>query len=314
MLTVLEIIPRPILNRSMLDLTPEQQAQIKLVDFVDRYITTRRGEIKSLRAVELTLDRMAQMLPDVPMSKLRRIDIASYVVTRRKSDAANGTINCELLTLSAAINYVCQRWDWTMPNPVPGQYTKWPTGRLRYLDSTEKRRLIEAAAQSRKRYAHVLPDLIELAVNTGMRKNEMLYLTWDRICFEGNSIILTKDDTKNARPRVLPMNKGARAAIESRERWGNEHCEDSRWVFADKAGERVKSVYASWCQAVKQAEIEDFRIHDLRHTFASWLVMEGVSLYVVRDLLGHSSIKMTERYAHLAQSALVQAVAVLDGK
>lgn len=298
----------------MLDLNPEQQSKIRLVDFVDRYITVRRGEIKSIRAVELTLIRMALALPDVPICQLRKVDVASYVSQRRLSGASNGTVNCELLTLSAAINYVCRRWDWDIPNPVPGQYVKWPSGRLRYLNTNEKRQLIYAAGQVRRRGSHVLQDFVVMAINTGMRKNEILDLTWDRVCLETGSVILRSDDTKNARPRVIPLNKEAMSAIKSRRRFVHAHCKESRWVFADRSGERVKSIYASWREALDQAGIVDFRIHDLRHTFASWLVMEGVSLYVVRDLLGHSSIKMTERYAHLAQSALVQAVAVLDGK
>lgn len=296
----------------MLDLDLEQQSQIRLANFADRYVDARRGELKSIRAVELTLIRMASALPDVPMRQLRKVDIACYVSQRRKSGASNGTINCELLTLSAAINYVCRRWDWSIPNPVPGQYVKWPAGRLRYLDTSEKRQLLDAAGQVRRRGSHVLPDFVAMAINTGMRKNEILGLTWDRVCLKAGSVILRSDDTKNARPRVLPLNKEARAAVESRRQWVHKHCRDSRWVFADRSGERVKSIYASWREALEQAGIEDFRIHDLRHTFASWLVMKGISLYVVRDLLGHSSIKMTERYAHLAQSALVQAVAVLD--
>lgn len=297
-----------------LDLDLDQQVSIQLSDFVDRYVDTRRGELKSHRAMELTLNRMITMLPHVSLSKLRRNDIAQYVVSRRKAGAANGTINCELLILSAAINYARNRWDWQISNPVPGQYVKWSPGRLRYLEPPEKRQLINAAGDVSKRGAHVLPDFLYVAVNTGMRKNEMLDLTCDRVRLQASSIILTAEDTKNSRPRTVPLNKEAKAAIESRLRFRKKYCSGSRWVFADKSGERVKSIYASFVEARDRAKIEDFRIHDLRHTFASWLVMEGVSLYVVRDLLGHSSIKMTERYAHLAQSALVQAVAVLDGK
>ena len=111
---------------------------------------------------------------------------------------------------------------------------------------------------------------------------------------------------------MVPLNKDALKAIRSRDRYRKRYCKDSQWVFADESGERVKTVYPAFWETLELSGIEDFRIHDLRHTFASWLVMRGVSLYVVRDLLGHSSIKMTERYAHLAQSALVQAVAVLD--
>lgn len=298
----------------MLDLSPEHQTQIKLSDFSERYVDARRGEIKSHRAVELTLARMAAILPDVPIDQLRKLDIASFVITRRKSGASNGTINCELLTLSAALNYARKRWGWQVGNPVPGQYVRWPAGRLRYLQADERDRLFAAAVRARKRGAHALPDFLLLAVNTGMRKEEMLGLTWSRVRFDTTSITLTADHTKNARPRVLPLNKEARSALEARREWNQKNCKRSPWVFADENGERVKSVYPAFWESLELAEIEDFRIHDLRHTFASWLVMKGVSLYVVRDLLGHSSIKMTERYAHLAQSALVQAVAVLDEK
>lgn len=96
---------------------------------------------------------------------------------------------------------------------------------------------------------------------------------------------------------------------------GNE----TQWVFARRkngeavsGGERVKALDWLFRKAVKLAGIEDFRIHDLRHTFASWLVSEGVELVKVRDLLGHTSIKMTERYAHLMPDRLHDAVEVLD--
>ncbi len=74
----------------------------------------------------------------------------------------------------------------------------------------------------------------------------------------------------------------------------------------------VTNIYPAWWNALERAEIQDFKIHDLRHTFASWLVMRGVPLIHIRDLLGHSSIKMTERYAHLCQDNLAAAVAILE--
>lgn len=243
----------------MLNISATDLADVRLSAFAGYYIKVRSGEIKSHRAVELTLARMGSLLPDVPLVQIRRNDIASYVMNRRESGVSNGTINCELLTLSAAINYAKKRWGWEINNPVPGQYLRWPTGRLRYLKQVEAELLIEGAGQATQKGHEVLADFIRLAINTGMRKNEMLCLTWDRVQMDEALVI-----------------------------------------------------YPAWWETLEQVGIKDLRIHDLRHTFASWLVMRGISLYVVRDLLGHSSIKMTERYAHLANSALIEAVAVLN--
>lgn len=95
-------------------------------------------------------------------------------------------------------------------------------------------------------------------------------------------------------------------------RWRDEHCPDSPWVFAHQDGRRVLDVKRSFATACKRAGIADFRIHDLRHTCAAWLVTAGVPLAEVHDLLGHRSIEMTERYAHLAPDNVRAAVTRLE--
>ena len=91
-----------------------------------------------------------------------------------------------------------------------------------------------------------------------------------------------------------------------------DHCPASPWVFAHENGDRIKDVKRSFRAACNLIGIKDFRIHDLRHTCASLAVSEGVPLTAVRDLLGHSSVTVTERYAHLAPENVRDAVAVLD--
>ncbi|QSA97739.1 site-specific integrase [Methylococcus sp. EFPC2] len=94
------------------------------------------------------------------------------------------------------------------------------------------------------------------------------------------------------------MNKEAKEALLSRQGFRERHCRESTWVFSRQDGKRLITLRRSFKSALKKAGIENFRIHDQRHTLASWLVMEGVPLYTVRDVLRHSSVKMTERYAH----------------
>jgi len=152
-----------------------------------------------------------------------------------------------------------------------------------------------------------LRDFITLALNTGCRKNELLHLEWRNVVLEHRFVIIQPETAKNRKRRILPLNQKATSALENRQRQQN-----GEWVFNNPDGTRLESLDYRFRKARQKAGIEDFRIHDLRHTFASWLVSEGVDLIKVRDLLGHSSITMTERYAHLIPNRLEAAVAVLD--
>ena len=113
--------------------------------------------------------------------------------------------------------------------------------------------------------------------------------------------------------RSVPLNRLAHSAILNRARYRAQHCPDSLWVFARPDGSRIGDIKNAFASACHRAGIHDFRMHDLRHTCAAWLVSGGVSLIEVRDLLGHSSVTMTERYAHLAPENLQRAAKVLEG-
>ncbi len=246
--------------------------------------------------------------------KLRDIlahDVRAYITQRRKEGAAASTINKEVGLLSSAINYARRELGWDIHNPAQGCRQREPEGRLRWLTKAEAAALVEAARQAEK--APHLADFIILALNTGMRSGEILGLEWRRVDLSNGLIWLEAEHTKTARRRTIPINAGAKTALLSRLNWRARHCQDSPWVFCDQTGRRIASVKKSFETACKRAGIEDFRIHDLRHTCAAWLVTAGVPLAEVRDLLGHRSIQMTERYAHLAPENVRSAVQRLDG-
>ncbi len=142
-----------------------------------------------------------------------------------------------------------------------------------------------------------LRDVVEVALNTGMRQGEIFGLTWDRANFEQG--ILTLLDTKNNPRRDVPMNKTVRSTLEGMEEKGG--------LVFDRTNLR-KSFEA----AVKKSGIENFRSHDLRHTFASNLAMAGEDMNPIRELLGHKSSAMTIRYSHLSPKFKTRAVEVLD--
>ncbi len=245
------------------------------------------------------------------LAGIKAADVRGYVEHRRGVRVCNATINRELTVLSAAINYARRKWEWEIPNPVSGRKLKEPEGRTRWITRAEAERLIRAA-QSEPQAAH-LPDFIRVALHTGMRKGEVLGLEWRRVDLQAALVHLEPSNTKTGKRRSVPLNKVASEAILNRMRFRAQHVPASPWVFAHRDGQRIQDVKRAFASACRRAGITDFRIHDLRHTCAGWLVSAGVPLAEVRDLLGHTTVKMTERYAHLAPENVRVAVAVLEG-
>lgn len=171
--------------------------------------------------------------------------------------------------------------------------------RLRYLPVEECQSLINVCSP------HLKPIVIT-ALNTGMRKEEILSLRWDRHVDLKHGFILL-DTTKSGERREIPINETLRQTFQAIVRRV-----DSPYVFTDENGNRYHDIKRSFHSACQRAGIKDFTFHDLRHTFASHLVMAGVDLPTVKELLGHKTLSMTLRYAHLAPSHKVRAVAVLE--
>lgn len=275
------------------------------------YIASTRDEMRSPERVGYAVNRLKPFFTGRMMEVLNRAAVSEYIEKRKAEGVGPATINRELDVLSAAINYARFKRDWNIPNPVTGMSLKEPEWRLRWISRNEADVLIREAEKDCKS-VH-LADFIRLALNTGCRKNELLGLSWDRVDLHDDRLFLEGTHTKSGKRRVVPLNVEARGAMLNRFRFRAEFCPGSLWVFAHKSGERVKYMQNGFQAACKRAKIEDFRVHDLRHTCASWMVQQGVSLSEVRDVLGHSSIEMTERYAHLAPENLRSAVSVLDG-
>jgi len=139
-----------------------------------------------------------------------------------------------------------------------------------------------------------------------------LGLEWSRVDLENRLIYLEARHPKAGRRRSVPLNQNAYQAIVGRKQFRDEHAPASPWVFCRRSGNRIGDVKNSFASACARARIEDFHLHDLRHTCAVWLAQAGVPPAQIRDLLGHSTIKVTERYAHLAPENARGTVEVLD--
>ena len=231
-------------------------------------------------------------------------DIQAYIDKRGTEGVGPATVNKELNLLSAALTYARRRLQWDVPNPVEGMRLQPPEGRIRWIDNAAAASLIAEAAKVRG----YLPDFVQLGLHTGMRKGEMLDLSWDRVDLEQRMLYLTDKDQKNGKHGSVPLNDEALAALQRRREHRDQYCPQSPWVFASRAGERIANVRNGFATACEKAGIADFHPHDLRHTCAAWLVQSGVDIRVVCELLRHSSIQVTMRYAHLSSKNVRDAV------
>lgn len=207
-------------------------------------------------------------------------------------------------------------------------------GRVRFL-STEEEKALRQALDDREesiraerdsankwreeRHKELMPDLrncdfaehlkpmVLLSLNTGMRRGEVFNLTWADIDLKNKVLTVEGDTSKSGQTRHIPLNRESLAVIEG---WKKQSL-NTGYVFPGKTGGRLDNVKKSWDGLLKLAKIDGFRWHDLRHTFASKLVMAGVPLNTVRELLGHSDLSMTLRYAHLAPDSKAAAVDLL---
>ena len=184
-------------------------------------------------------------------------------------------------------------------------------GRQVFLKWEQFDALVQAA--NRQKRAPYLADLLVVAVMTGCRKGELLGLEWSRVDFEANVIRLRGSDTKAAKARLVPLNETAREALQRRLQYRSERCPDAAWVFCGPDGERIVSVKSSFRHALQSARIAGVRFHDLRHTCGSWLAQKGVPIGHIAAVLGHSTLRMSERYSHLAPANARDAVALLQG-
>jgi integrase/recombinase XerD len=231
------------------------------------------------------------------IDEVRKVHIAEFVGHLKETGLKPPTIRRYLGTLSSLFSFA-ERSGWLAQNPVR-QFDKrsLPEAlpRTRFLSQAEYRRLLAFAGAN-------LRLLIEMAVETGMRLEELLGLRWEQVHLERREVRLVV--TKSNRPRVIPLSDRAVAILAAGPR-----ITTSPHVFINpQTGNRYRSLQQSFRKACSRAGITDFRWHDLRHTFASWHVQSGTDLYRLSRMLGHSTLQMSARYAHLATEQLHQAV------
>jgi len=267
-------------------------------DTATRFLAHQKARLTTKayqRESGIVSNHLSQFFPG-RLASIRRVDIQRYV-TKRVGEVSAHSVTKELNVLKHLLGLAV---EWEIIPFSPAQQVKAPrvpAGRIRYLQPTELRSLLVACPEW-------LRPIVGLAVTTGMRRSEILGLRWLDVDLIHARILLPQ--TKNGDGRIVYLNGSAMAAIGSVR---SPKSKATDLVFAGITPEQVSVAFARLCRTLK---ICDFRFHDLRHTAASWLRMQGADIHTVAQLLGHKDLRMATRYQHLSPAFLADAVARLD--
>ena len=285
-----------------------------VADLFDRYEKEALPRLKSARDVRQRLgvwrERIGHLLlSDLSVSTIKKHkdELKATPKERGEGERSGADVNRKMAALSSALSFAVKELEWLEENPM-ARVRKFAEsrGRVRYLTEAELPALLKACKDSAN------PDLhtaVLLALSTGARQAEVMGLRWKQIDLKARTALLT--DTKNGDRRTLPIVGEAHDLLTERAKV--RKIGDDR-VFPvgsrSKKPDAVADLRAPWEVALKVANITDFHWHDLRHTCASYMAMSGVSPVEMAKLLGHKTLAMTMRYAHLSPQRTIE---VADG-
>jgi integrase len=277
-----------------LDAPPLEQALHKFIE--ERYEGDSRATARSQG-----LSLIAILGPDIRLNQIDEAHLDALVRALKANGNTNATINRKLSLLQALLKEACYRWK--VIHAIPRfQRLKEPRGRIRVIEPHEEQTLDTLL---RERGEEDMADLVMFLIDTGCRLGEALRLRWRDINWAQEAGFVWK--TKTDAPRVVVLTKRVLSMLRTRQGRGLES------PFAGLSKNHISYVWARARREMGLVDDTEFTVHALRHTCATRLVNAGVPLYTVQRLLGHSTIKVTERYAHLAPAALREAQTVLNG-
>ena len=271
-------------------------------ELAEKYLSWITGRQLSAKVKGYIIGQLLTTFGSLPLRRFSTVIVEQLQTDLMNRGLKNSSCN-KVLTILKHMFTKAVEWDMveseTLKRVRKVKLLRDDSRRLRYLSIEECQTLINSCDP------HLKP-IVVTALNTGMRKGEILNLKWDNVDLRHGFILL--DITKNGERREIPINDTLRQSLQAITRRL-----DSPYVFYDHVtGNRYQDVKRSFKTALRRAGIKDFHPHDLRHTFASHLIMAGVDLTTVKELLGHKTLTMTLRYSHLAPAHKVKAVDILD--
>jgi len=273
---------------------------------VERYLVAKRRTKRSIAEDERVLRRFAEHFgKDTPLADITAAKISAWKdqdLARTVPGGKPVTVATVNRSLSALKHLLRLAWrEWEVLDKVPRiTLEKESEGLLRYLSDEEIARLLTACEGQRARHPY-LGALVTIALNTGMRRGEIMGLTWDRVKFDRGVLMLEGIHAKGKTRREIPMTDTVDALLSA---WPGPR--DGRLFPAGRPDR-------GYLHALDTAKLMDVTFHTLRHTFASHFMMRGGNLYELQKLLGHKDITMTMRNAHLSPEHLRASMERMEG-
>ena len=286
----------PTLNKNIYTFNPVFEDYIKNLSNSDKTIKSKITAYKHLSPFFENKDILKITQSDIEKyQNERRLTILNFPKNKNKRDSEISfrSVNIEVTTLHNFFNY-CIKKGILDKNPASGIKRLNELSRLKTLSDDDIDKLINGATNK------LTKDIITFLIYTGCRKGEALNLKWDDVDLK-NDVIAIKG-TKTKYDRYIPISKPLKAILSQVEKK-----QDCLYVF-NKNGAKLTDFKRSFKTACKKVGLKDLRIHDLRHVFASKMVMNGASLYITGELLGHKTPYMTKKYSHLIPDTLKKAV------
>lgn len=310
------------------------EGQMTLKRFIDEHYEAWMTQHRKNHAKDLSTLKSAFVdLMDIELRKITHKQVDDLRTDWLRSGNKPATVNRKTTALKGLFARAIL-WSFTTLSPIAkmGDLTVDENENPRYLSADEESRLYAQldARESRLRterasanawrmqrdipiladldqapFADHLKPMVITLLKTGMRRGELFNLKWKDVYLTDGYLSAT--DTKNGKSRHIPLHPALHTTLKA---WNDDPVPEN-YVFPGRDGSRMTDVKSAFSKVLKDSKIVDFRLHDLRHTFASNLVMRGVPLNTVRQLLGHKDIKMTLRYAHLSKDNLASAISLL---
>ena len=284
--------------------------QHTLGELIDRYRKDYLPSLKSSKDRGLHINWWKDVLGEYLLSDIRPSLIVEYKEKLLQKNPEGfkrkpSTVNRYLSALSHVYTIAVKEYGWVDDNPLLKiTKPKESRGRVRFLDDAERKRLLDACMAKNP----VLHKIAVVALSTGARKNEIMSLRWRDVDLQKG--IITLHETKNGERRAIPLQGYAQQLI--KEHYLNR-CLEGELVFPSKRNpQKPLEIQRIWDESVANAKIKDFRFHDLRHCAASYLAMNGASLAEIAEVLGHKTLQMVKRYAHLSEAHTSKVVASMN--
>lgn len=270
-----------------------------------RFVQENKKSIRGQKEDRQKILWLTKQLGDIPLKLITSFQVQELITALEKTHKAPATINRYLSALRTILNRAANEWvdktthDYWLDKAPKIKILEEPKRRIRFLSHEEAQRLIEITPTH-------LSDLIAFSLATGLRQSNVLFLEWSQIDEQARHAWVHPDQAKAKKPIAVPLNS---AAIDVINRQKGRH---RTRVFTYKGKPLNTIEIRTWKKYLKRAGIQNFRWHDLRHTWASWHVQAGTPLQVLMELGGWASMEMVLKYAHLSGNHLKQAAANVD--